>query len=300
MDRRSFIRKGTVGATGLAAGTAGCGPLRTGGQGVPVITPDLADYLARYDRANRRLDRWQISRSLADSPADPAALDGLGRSAIRTLYTTGMFRDLPVQQQIHPAVQDRIWSAQPVIDRTMEGVTVLLGHQIPAESAELQRRLRARPDVVARFTDLVDRHADESGLSEARRAQFRDQVDHVAWRLEHQPPQLMVEEYVAKVRKVASMDVESAAYQRWLASRVGEDVFWQEAQGLRDRRISKGLRSLGIGGIILAVSGLVLLVSGDSDGLVAAGAIGATVGSIYVIIGLVRILMGLATSPDAP
>ena len=304
MDRRSFIHRGTVGATGLAAGTTGCatglpGPSTAGDPPDPV-----AQFVRQFDVGTRRLDAWSISQDLPDSPADVATLDDLGRTSVKALYVTGLFGDLDVQHQLHPQVQERIWSVQPALDDAVLGVDALLRAQTAAEHASLRQRLRQRPELVTQFVDLIDRQAAESGLSERRRQQFRGQADHVAWRLANQPPELLIDEYIAKVEKVSALDVEALAEERWLTARIGEAAFWQEQEGLRERRISRGLRTMGIGGIILGVSGILLFIAAGGDreigALAAVGAVGGTVGSIFLLIGLVRVLMGLSTSPDTP
>ncbi|NIQ54866.1 MAG: hypothetical protein GWN71_16210 [Gammaproteobacteria bacterium] len=292
------MKKGAVGASGLAAGSAGCAPLLTGA-GLGSGGTDVSAYLEQFDRATLRLQAWDFSTAFPDYRGDRAALDTVGRNAIRTLYVTGMFGDLPIEGQVHPAVQERMWAAQPVLDGTIDAMTTLLSGMTPEDHARLQRGVRTHPDVVERLVEVVDAQAAVSGLSEARREQFRSQVQHVTWRLENQPPRLLIDEYLTKVRKVSAAEVETAAYQRWLTARVGEEAFWQEEQSKRDRRISGGLRTMGIGAIILGASGLLLLVASGADIALGIGAVGATVGSIFILVGLIRLLLGLATSRDA-
>lgn len=300
MDRRRFIRQGTLGASALAAGSAGCAPTLGRGPGSQDIAPGLAANLERFDLALSRIDQWPLGSQFADLGGDTAVLDDLGKKSIKTLYASALFRDLPMHQQLHPAAQERMWALQPTMDEAFDGMDTLLRAQTRAEGRQLQRALRARPDVVPRFVNILDGHAAVSGLGAERRSQFREQVGQVVWRLENQPPELIVGEYLTKVEKVVAGDVESAAMQRWLASSVGEEAFWQEVDGKRERRISRGLRNMGIGAIVGAASGLLLLVGQDVSALVVVGAIGATVGAVYIVLGLVRVIMGLLTSPDEP
>ena len=124
--------------------------------------------------------------------------------------------------------------------------------------------------------------------------------------MEHQPPLLLVNEYLDKVERVLASDIESEARQRWLAARVGEKVFWQAEASLRDRRISRGLRAMGIGALLF-VGGLVLVslgndnfANGDLNALTVIGLVpGITGGSVLFVVGLIILLVGAATPGDA-
>lgn len=297
MDRRSFLRAGTLGVSGVAAGSLGCTPALGGAFRGASPPGDVGGFLERFDLGQRRLDEWTLSSSFPDFQGDPVLLDTLGRKSMRTLFTTGMFGDLPIDSQVDPRVQERVWAVQPVMDDAVDGMSELLRAQTEEDHRLVQETLRNRPDLMPRIVRTLDEEAARSGLSEGRRAQFRSQLNQVAWRLEHQPPPMLIDEYLTKSQKLAASDVESDAYQRWLLAQLGEEAFWQEQEGLRERRISRGLRTMGIGVLVAAAGGLLVLTG--VDGLVAVGLVGATVGSIMLLIGLVRLLIGLGTSSES-
>ncbi len=167
-------------------------------------------------------------------------LDSLGRKSLKTMYATGMFGDLPVESQVHPGMQDRMWAVQPDMDESIAGITELLHGQAPEDLARVQSELRERPAFVSHVSETLDEEAARSGLSGARRHQFRTQMLQVGWRLQHQPPSLLVNEYVVKAEKVSASDIQSEARQRWLVAKVSERAFWQVEQSKRNGRPSKG------------------------------------------------------------
>ncbi|MGH9662710.1 MAG: hypothetical protein ACRD96_29435 [Bryobacteraceae bacterium] len=259
----------------------------------------MTAYLDRFDLGVGRIEDWSISSSFPDFQGDASLLDSLGRKSMKTLYATGMFCDLPIECQVHPGMQDRMWAIQPTMDESIAGITNLLGRQAPRDLARVQSALRERPVFLSQVTESLDAEAARSGLSDARRHQFRTQMMQVGWRLQHQPPSLLVNEYLVKVEKVSASDIQAEARQRWLAAKVGERAFWQVEQSKRHRRINKGLRTMGIGVLIFGASALLIAATANGGGVgVGIGLVGATVGSIFILVGLIMLLVGAATPGD--
>jgi len=260
----------------------------------------MTAYLDRFDLGLGRMEEWSISSSFPDFHGDASLLDSLGRKSMKTLYATGMFGDLPVESQVHPGIQDRMWTIQPAMDESIAGITQLLNRQVPEDLARVRSTLRDQPAFLRQVTETLDAEAARSGLSDARRHQFRTQMMQVGWRLRHQPPSLLVNEYLVKVEKVSASDIEAEARQRWLAAKVSERAFWQGERTKRQRRISRGLRTMGIGVLIGGASALLIAVSANNaDAGVGVGLVGATVGSIFILVGLIMLLVGVSTPADA-
>ena len=303
MDRRNFIKRGAVGATGFVAGTR---PEGLAGAEVPKVPPlstdEMESYLEKVDEGSSRILQWPLAERLGIAGELEPEREELARKAVFSLYMAGMFGDLPVENQLHPGMQDRMWDAAPTMDEALDGLTEFLVAQ-PAESLETVRSaLHGRPEVAHRIITLVDEEAERSGVSEPRRAQLRAIFNDTGWRLANQPPSLIVDEYVGKVQKVTASDVKELARERWLLSRFGEEVFWQAQESARQRRISSGLRNMGIG-VALFAGGLLLVNIGDTDGDISAiqwiGLIpGITGGSVLFVIGFFTLVAGLLTSDD--
>jgi len=306
MDRRNFLKRGTLGVSGTVA--AGSLPEPTkAAMREPVVPPpsDMDEYVRRVDAGIARFGEVRIADSFPEFRGDPALLSDLGRKAMHTLYVTGMFGDLSVENQLYPAMQDRLWASQETMDEALQGMTDFLNSRTPEQLGGVRATLRDRPEILQRIIRTVDEQSALSGLSEPRRAQLRTMFTEAAWRLEAQPPRLLVDEYVSKVERVTASDIESEARQRWLAARVGEEVFWQAQDSLRQRRITRGLRAMGIGALLFA-AGLVLVsasdgdIGDDGDVLLWLGLVpGITVGSIFFVVGFIILLVGAATPAEA-
>jgi hypothetical protein len=265
----------------------------------------MDEYVERIDAGLERLAQWPLFDSFPHIAGDPTLVNDLGRNAVHALYLTGMFGDLPVDKQVHPRMQDRLWASQETMDEALADMEGFLTTRTPAQLAHVRTTLRERPEVLQGVIRTLDEQSELSGLSEPRRAQLRTMFTEAAWRLEAQPPALMVDEYLSKVRRATASDIESEARQRWLAARVGEEVFWQAQASLRQRRITRGLRAMGIGALLL-LAGIVLVSvsdsgdgSDDGDVLLWLGLVpGITVGSIFFVMGLIILLVGAGTPAD--
>lgn len=302
MDRRNFIKRGTLAPGIVAAGAVPRSDTASPRKRAPAEGVDIEAYLETLDAGVKRISRWPVSESFPGLAGRSNEHESLVRNAVHSLYITGMFGDLPVEAQLDPRMQDRLWASQPVMDEALDRVNRFLQEQTPDRLARVRTTLRKRPGVLAGVIRTIDAEAARSGLSEPRRDQLRTMFTEVGWRLEHQPPRLIVDEYLTKVRKAVAVDIESAARQRRLAARVGEDAFWLAQESLRDRRISRGLKAMGIGALAF-LAGLALVSigddTGDGDVLTWIGLVpGITGGSVLFVVGLVILLVGLGTSED--
>lgn len=308
MDRRDFIKRGAAGASGIVAGGSRVHPL----EGVEppnskVFPPDdMETYLATIDEGVSRLSQWPLAErfpGLRDGDFDG---ESMARKTLLSLYMAGMFGDLPVENQLHPGMQDRLWAAQPAMDEALAEMTDFVHRQTPEQLARVRMTLQTRPDVLRDISRMVDTEAERVGVSEARRAQLRAMFTDVGWRIENQPPGLIVDEYVSKVERVTASDIEDAARQRWLTARYGEEIFWQAEESLRQRRISRGLKAMGIGALLFLAGVALVSASGgdvtsnDNDALLWIGLVpGITAGSIFFVVGFIILLVGAMTPGEA-
>lgn len=292
MDRRRFIGWGTASAIGLAGTSACVPPLR--GQQRAAMPTDMDDYLARLDAGTERIGRWSPADVVPGWSGDRPDADALARTALQSLFITGMIADLPVEAQMRPEVQRRIHAAMPLMDEATDRTTSFLQGVTASDLDRVQLGLR---DFAAgeQIFSALDQAAAANGLSSFRRAQTGEIFAQAEWRLRNQPPALIVGEYMEKVNKLAAADISTETRIRMLAAKAGEEAFWQAAneKTLREARISRGLKVMGYG----------LLVFAGGGAIVAAGAFPGvfvmTVGAVMLIVGLIILLVGAAT-PNRP
>jgi hypothetical protein len=249
----------------------------------------MNEYLARIDVGLER-----ICRRSARANGHPVGRP-LTRDSFQALFLRGMLGDLPLENQMHAGMQERIWRAMPLFDEVATGVSRELDSSSPPELGELQAALR-QPEAKERLISTLDSEAALTGVSAPRRAQTRQLLEHVTWRLASQPPSLIVGEYLEKIEKVAAADVVSEARRQRLAARLGEKTFWGVARqdwpvvsGSMPRRA--GARTFGID-VVHRSSGVAVAASAE-DVVIATVVVGATVGVVVLLVYLVKALVNL-------
>ncbi len=319
MDRRAFVGVAALASLPLPK-------IRARADSAPVRPPtprpgpveDMDAYLSAVDAGMAKIADWSITSPYPDFHGDREATDQLARTAMQTLYLTGMFEDLPQEQQLHPGMQQRMWAALPLMDDAVERMHGYLGSRTDEDLATVQAAFQGTDGVAEQVGTALADAAAGCGTSAWRCEQLRAMASQAAWRLANQPPSLLIDEYQSKIERVDGSDIAAAARERWLASKVGEAVFWgraaaegsgaldlgavvEPAKSLRDRRIARGVKAMGIGLLIFAAgAGLVAAGSnGTSSGLVGVGLVTGTVGAIWFLVGVLTLLVGLATSSHA-
>ena len=294
MDRRHFIGSGTASALGLV-GTSACAPgMRLPAQRPAAMPADMDEYLARLDAGAARIGRWSTEDVVPVWKGDRAEGETIARTALQSLFITGMIADLPIEAQMRPEVQRRIHAAAPLMDEATERTTSFLASRTAADLSYVQLGLRDY-DAGATILTAFDREAAANGLSDWRRAQTREIFAQAEWRLRNQPPELIVNEYINKVEKLGAADIPGESQLRALAAQAGEKAFWDHSveKTLREARISRGLKVMGYGILILA-GGVAIAAAGATPAIFV-----ATVGAVTMIVGLIILLVG-AFTPNRP
>lgn len=289
MDRRRFLGVNAASAASLLAGSAAASSMRLPERRPDEMPADMDAYLARIDAGMARLGQWSSAERFPHWTGDRAAVDAAGRAAFQAMFFTGMVGDLPTDGQLHPGVQQRIEATMPIMDAAVDSMTAFLRERPASDLAVVQAALRDH-DAGERIIALIDEEAASLGLSEWRRSQTRTLFANVEWRLRNQPPELMVSEYVGKIERMVAADAREEAATQALAARAAEAAFWQvQARSKRDKRISRGARTMGFGVLVFA-GGAAIVAAGGAVGLFI-----GTVGVVMVLVGLIILLVGLAT-----
>jgi hypothetical protein len=246
--------------------------------------------------------------------------DDVVLQAVRTLFLTGAFKDLPETARVHPTVQDTMWSALPEFDAAILGMKRRLDGLAPTERADLAREFRRDPEVAERVLAIVDEAAADKDVSDVRRLHLRRMGLWVCDRLNHSS-ELLVGEYSRKLERIYERPTTFAESERKLMARLGTETFTamrsrlQEAEELYRvagvQRVGKtdgegededgegksrtATNCLIAGGVfmglatIAGIGGGIALASGGI-----AGAFVLTAGGVFLLVGLILLIVGAA------
>lgn len=228
MNRRDFLRTGVL--AGAAVGTGGCATFNLQPPPNAFSVADMKSFLANLDGAMKQV----FSRPLPSvlRPGAPAAKDSatdaqserLARQGLGALLLSGSFHDLSPEDQVHPGMQARIGQNAQLFDRAALGMNDHLKGLSPTERSDIARSLEEDPELGTRVVALLDGEAASAGVPQARRLKLRTIGLQACSRL-RQSPSLVIDEYAAKVEKVAARPGDVEAFERQLATRMGQDAF---------------------------------------------------------------------------
>jgi hypothetical protein len=237
--RRDLLKLGA--GVCLARSAAGCGP---NARRDPASVADVAAKLdpAAADALLARIDKrmaWINEASLPEDvlplsrlSRDPAfdrelaVNDPLIRKAVRTLYLTGRFLDLPDAMKVHPGMQSRLRDMQPEMDDAVLGMTERLERLTPDDHRRIQAHLKGDRLFGDRLAKVLERTASDDGLSFQRTFGVRTATLQASERMSAQSPALVTDPLVQKVRRIEAHPRADAEGARILAARMGEQAFW--------------------------------------------------------------------------
>ena len=335
MDRRKFIKTsalaGVAGATALS--TASCSSLKFLPTGLPVDNqPDMDAYLAMMDEGMHRISQWNPVDEFtgtASETSDRAKANHVARNAYKSLYVTAMFSDLSPDDQLHPGMQSRIKKALPQMDLATSEMEKFMQGENAVSADVLQDFLNQDDDPGMRFLEQFNGQAQQSGITGSRRAQTRAMTTRMLWRLKNQAPELVIDEYQTKMKKLETNQGNDAAVSHLIATKVSEQAFWkwqqqqssgdvtqeavpavynswtqsdfEEIGGVSKKEVpeddkenmsSRGAKKMGIGMAIFA-GGTIILAAGAFPGVFI-----MTVGAIFFLIGLIQLMVGAVSDKD--
>jgi hypothetical protein len=339
MERRDVLKAGALGVAATAVGP-GCATvphaaIDSGAAAGPSGGLSNAEFLALLDRQLGYIGHAHFVDEFVTQTHGPArapevqravaASDDAFRRMLRTLVITQGFRDLSVETQLESDVQARMASHMDEIDATVFEVADRLAAIDAAQHARVQSALRDQPDLAMQIGEAVDAHAASAGLSRARRRQLRTMMMQTAFRLKHEAPGTLIDEYTQKVTRMRQ-DGDQSALALAVSERIGRQAFWayqkrvaqapgaappQPAPGTapapypppgpvsgpmpvapdphphRYTVLKAGGVMMGIGAVTAGVSALILS-SGGSEGFL----VGITVGSILFGLGFLFLIVG--------
>jgi len=191
----------------------------------------MRPFLDRFDRGMQRLSRWSLGEVSQREPI-PAREDELARKAIRSLYVTAMFGDLPEAGQVHPGMQARVRRALPEIDDAVMGMCDYLESCSPEQAGDLRRWHGRLDNPVMTVAERLDDLLADAGMSGKQRLRIRAATAEVASQLRNRPLQQVLEEYVGQTRRLASRAGSVEEVERLMMAQMGERAFWEQQERL--------------------------------------------------------------------
>jgi len=134
--------------------------------------------------------------------------------------------ELDEHQRVHPGVQERMRRMQPEMDDAALGMTELLESLTPAEYRALKAELKRDPDAGLRIGELMQKVAEEDGMSFRRRVDLRLAVDDMVRRLRAQNPALVLDPFAKKARRIQEAGLSEVERERVARVQAGEQAFW--------------------------------------------------------------------------
>lgn len=186
--------------------------------------PGLLDKLVAA-RTKRELTPEQSAR-IADK-------DAMFRRVLGTVLVTQAFRELPEATRNEPSVQTRMWSHFDQIGSSIYELGEMMAALTPEERGRLGTTLQGDSDVAMELGEALDGHAARAGISKARRKQLKKMMAQTAFRLKSGHATTVIDEYVAKVERLAATD-ERHAQALELAAKLNEKAFWQQQRFAQD------------------------------------------------------------------
>lgn len=333
MKRRQFI----IGAGAVAASTSGCANI----EGLispnwPDVSPnDMSSFLTDFDLAMNNIAIAQSQSGLqhAFKPSMSQGADiRLFRQGMRSLLMLGSFRELSMDGQMHPGVQQRMQYSSPELISAVKGLTGKLASLSSNERSNLKRTLKEKPELTERVLESMDYEAAAVGIPIRRRIQMR-KMGHFIMRQLKNAPDLFIDEYTTKSNKLLAQNLTDEATTKLMIAHMGKEGYkkkmqeaeaamlrWNKmgvdtssigyellldpdemalAQNDEDKASTnlyrKGLKSLGLGFKITLIGAAIMGLGAlvESDVILGIGVVpGVTVGPIIIVVGLITLLIG--------
>jgi hypothetical protein len=238
--RREFIKAGAAAATVAgAAGTGGVVGSACGGlfdeslfEDAKLPLPDMSEYLRTVDDGMKRIAEWDRRDDIPETALDHALENDLGKKALRALYMSGMFGDLPDAGQVHPGMQARVERALPEMDEAVSEMAEYLASLSDEQLEHAQQYLKGKDNPAMEIAQWFDEVETALGVSHRRRLQTRAFVTQIVSRLKNQPPRSVFDDYIGKVEKMVARSGSPAEIERQMIARMGKDAFFERQQRL--------------------------------------------------------------------
>lgn len=323
---------GVSASLGMGAMMSGCGAaMQTRPELGARDTVDLLGRLERGLGAVRNLPAGNLHAALPSWQLRPDLSERILRTGIEALVVADVARSIPAGVRLPSELAQRLEAELPTLARATGAYHALLAGTPPAMRRNVDRRFRTDPDTAMEITSFIDQHASMIGISTESRLRLRSNTAQITSRIRRQSANAVVDDTISKVETIVARSGGDIALARSSTSHAMIQAIWQQVEGVYtpggttqqpaqqlgpqgiyvppqgelppDATIppeeydpNPGNRELEIGGILigsgLAAFGLATLIGFAAGSAMWGAIIGATPGSILLIVGIVFLIIG--------
>lgn len=320
MNRRQFIKDMTLALAGTTAGLTvnSCSLIQAGyGEGRTGVDHEriLHEFRQRSQEIRDSPGMHEVEKYLSSHSVNRHLI----QDAIISLMAVGTFGGLKEKDRQHPAIQEMITEAMPVMDRTVMSSATYLEQLSEHERADIQSTMKENPEILKAFQVEFDKAGRERKIQPDNLDHFNALFNKCVWRLENQDASTFIDELVAMTDKsyekldvhpgdrrvLASFEQEtmqtalSDSTQTMDSTKVelSQAEKYRIEQYERWEKVQRNGGNAVMWGITQFALGTLLAFSTDNalEGIGAIGLfVGMTGGAIITIVGIIMALVGTA------
>jgi hypothetical protein len=201
MDRRTFIQAGAAsGAVMSVLGISSCASsLQPQKRSVSerIAALDMDGIFQSMDARMAKLDGFRCIDGCEDSVANE-----VGTNAVKVLGQSIMFRELPLEAQLHPQMQRRMLDGVNSMEEAVFGRDTYLAYNEYLQDPRLSSAVKSSSDPALKFLERFDRQAGAVGASRRTRYRLRSIGTDVVHRMRRSSPQAVFEDALQKARQM--------------------------------------------------------------------------------------------------
>src|SRR5439155_24711979 len=114
----------------------------------------------------------------------------------------------------------------PEMDQALYGMMELMSSTSAADRLDLKQAIDEDPELPMRVLQALDDEPAAIGISAKRRTHLRSLGTQVTWRMRHQSPTAVMDEYVSKAERLLERHGGELVWEQRLAARMANEVLW--------------------------------------------------------------------------
>jgi hypothetical protein len=163
-----------------------------------------------------------------------AKAEPMAKRALRALFAAGLYRELPSEAHADPRIVASKASMSPELDHSVAELTTMLESMPQHELTAMRGVLERDPELVMRVSQAIGEKGRALEVPYGSRAKARAAATNLAFRLRKQPPELVIEECIDKVHRVAARHGLSLVVAQQVAAETMRQDLWGNARNAQE------------------------------------------------------------------